>query len=253
VEPSRSAQIGASYGDQTTGGQISFGFPNNPDRALGLLATASTGFTAFGAKFINGTGTTLRYINLQFTGELWRQSNLPKTLECYYFIDPTAANFFATNRTASVPSLNVSFPTVASAVGGIAVDGTASSNQTQLAVLNQMITDWPSGAALWLVWEMADSTGKAQGLAIDHLRFSASNQPLSAPPPSLAAKVAGDNLILSWPSILGQTCQLESTDDLAAGQWTPLGDAFPGTGAPVVRTNSLNGFTRRFFRLRILP
>ena len=32
------------------------------------------------------------------------------------------------------------------------------------------------GEALWLIWEMADATGKAQGLAIDNLTFSATAQ-----------------------------------------------------------------------------
>ena len=58
-------RFGATDGDQTTGGQISFGLPNGSNRALGLLSTSSTGYTAFGAKFINGTSQTLNCINLQ--------------------------------------------------------------------------------------------------------------------------------------------------------------------------------------------
>ena len=55
-------------------------------RALGLLATSTTGFTAFGAKFINETTQTLNSITVQFTGEVWRQSDLPKTLQFYYLL-----------------------------------------------------------------------------------------------------------------------------------------------------------------------
>ena len=54
-----SSKFGATPGDQTTGGQISFGLPSSPNRALGLLATSSTKGTAFGARFINGSTTTL--------------------------------------------------------------------------------------------------------------------------------------------------------------------------------------------------
>ena len=79
------SKFGATDGDQTTGGQISFGLPGSSNRALGLLATSSTGGTAFGVRFINGTGITLTRMNLQFTGEVWRQSNLPKTLQCLLF------------------------------------------------------------------------------------------------------------------------------------------------------------------------
>jgi len=78
------AKLGASTGDQSTGGVISFGLTNAPrastNRALGLLATSSTGGTAFGAKFINQTTDTLAQITLRFTGELWRQGPVAKLL-----------------------------------------------------------------------------------------------------------------------------------------------------------------------------
>ncbi len=97
------SQFGATDGDQTTGGQISFGLPSSSNRALGLLATSSTKGTAFGVRFINGTTNTLNRMNLQFTGEVWRQSNLPKTLQFYYFIDPTGTHGFPTSATAFCP------------------------------------------------------------------------------------------------------------------------------------------------------
>ena len=122
--------------------------PNSSNRALGLLATSTTGGTAFGVRFINGTSLTLNRMNLQFTGEVWRQSNLPKTLQFYYFIDPTGTNTFPSTATAFLPALNVNFPTVAADTGGVAVDGTSPLNQTNLSVLNQTITNWPPGAAL---------------------------------------------------------------------------------------------------------
>ena len=175
-------RFGATDGDQTTGGQISFGLPNSTNRALGLLATSTTGFTAFGARFLNATTNTLNCITLQFTGEVWRQSDIPKTLAFSYYIDPSGTATFWTNTTAALPALNVAFPTVAGDTGGVAVDGTQALNQTNLVVANQLITNWPPGAALWLVWTMADPTGKAQGLGIDNLSFSASTPaPNTAP------------------------------------------------------------------------
>jgi hypothetical protein len=170
-------RFGATDGDQTTGGVISFGLPGSSNRAVGLLATGSTGYTGFGAKFINQTPSTLNSITFQFTGEVWRQSDKPKTLQFYYYIDPTATAPFTASYTAFLPALNVSFPTVPADVGGVAVDGTAPANQIGLGVTNQVITNWPPGAALWLVWEMTDATGKAQGLAIDNLSFSADQLP----------------------------------------------------------------------------
>jgi hypothetical protein len=88
-------------------------------------------------------------------------------------------------------------------IGGVAVDGTQALNQTNLVVTNQLITNWPPGAALWLVWTMADPAGKAQGLGIDNLSFSASTvAPNTAP---VLAPIANQLLIL------GQTLSLTAS------------------------------------------
>ncbi len=198
-------RFGATDGDQTTGGQISYGPPNSSNRALGLLATSTTGSTAIGAKFINNTGTTLNSITLQVTGEIWRQSNLPKTLQCYYWIDSTATAPMPSQATGYLPALNVAFPTVSDDVGGAPVDGTAATNQTYLAVTNQAITNWANGTALWIVWEMADSTCKSQGLAIDNLSFSSTasggstNTSTNAPTLNLQ-NMTGSPFVITWPA-----------------------------------------------------
>jgi len=241
-------RFGASDGDQTAGGQNSFGAANSSNRALGLLATSTTGGTAFGVRFINDTGITLNRMNLQFTGEIWRQSNVPKTLQFYYFIDVSGTPAFPSSSTAFLPALNVTFPTVVTDVNGVAVDGTAALNQTNLSVLDQTITNWPPGAALWLVWQMTDSTGKAQGLGVDNLSFSAS-VPLPVP---LTAQVAGTNLFLNWPGVAGQIYQLEFKANLTDPVWTPLGSPVTGTGATLTLTNNSSSSPRRFFHLRLV-
>jgi hypothetical protein len=248
------SKFGASDGDQTTGGVISFGLPGNSNRALGLLATSSTSVTAFGAKFINLTGHALNFINLQVTGEVWRQSNLPKSLDFHYWVDPTGtAPFSASAATDLIPSLNVSFPTDAAAVGGLAVDGSAPVNQTGLNVIDQPIASWPPDAALWLVWEMPDATGKSQGLAIDNLRFSASDQPISGFAPSLRVEASGTNLIMSWLSVPGGSYQVEYADDLSAGNWLPLGGPLTGRGGQLTFTNPVSFSNQGFYRLLVAP
>jgi hypothetical protein len=241
-------KFGATAGDQTTGGQISFGLPGSSNRMLGLLATSSTGGTAIGARFINGSTSVLNRITLEFTGAVWRQSNVPKTLQFYYYIDPTGTNTFPGSATAHLPGLDVNIPTDAAAVGGVAVDGTSTLNQTNRGVLNQAINNWLPGAALWLVWQMTDSTGKAQGLGIDNLSFSA-NVP---PPVALVIQVAGTNLVLTWPAAAGQSYQLEFTDDLAAPAWTPVGSPVAGPGGSLTLTNEFGISPERFFRLRLV-
>src|SRR5581483_6828190 len=246
-----SSKFGAIDGDQTTGGQISFGLPNSSNRALGLLATSSTGPTFFGAKFINQTTETLDTISVQVTGELWRQSNIPKTLECFYYLDPTANAPFTGSHTALLPALNVAFPVDTAAVGGVALDGTSANNQTNLSIVAQPIIGWAPGAALWLVWEMPDATGKAQGLAIDNLSFSAA--PQAPAQVQVTFQTTTTNLTLSWTSTAGTSYQVEYKDDLGAPTWTPLGNPVPGTGAVMSFTSDFSQSPVRFYRLEILP
>jgi hypothetical protein len=251
------AQAGASAGDQSTGGVISFGLTNSPaastNRALGLLATSSSGSTAFGVKFINQTTDTLTRMTLHFTGELWRQSAVAKTLAVAYWIDPTATNTLSTNITAALASLNVSFrfPTNSEATTPIPMDGTASSNQVSLGVINTPITNWPPGAALWLTWQMDDAAGKGQGLAIDDLTFSASTAPIIVPA-SLNIQVFGTKIVLSWPAA-GTGYVLQNESDLTqTNGWSTVGQ-------PVVPTNSLNTVTlpvsagSEFYRSKQMP
>ena len=212
-----------------------------------MLATSSTKGTAFGLRLLNGTGVTLTRMNVQFTGEVWRQSNVPKTLQFSYYIDSTGTNKFnPAVATALVPALNVTIPTVSTDAGGVAVDGTAAFNQTNLSVINQTIANWPPGAALWLIWQMPDSTGKAQGLAVDNLSFSAGVASLQAP---MTLQTAGTNLIVSWPSSAGQTYHLEYKDDLADLAWIPVGASILGTGDTMTVTNGVGPSPERYFRL----
>ena len=240
------SKFGATDGDQTTGGQLSFGLPSSSNRALGLLATSTTGGTAFGARFVNGSGITLTRMNLQFTGEVWRQSNVPKTLQFYYFVDLTGTNTFTANVTAFVPALNVSFPTVAKTMVG-PVDGTSPLNQTNLSVLDQTITNWPPGAALWLVWQMTDSSGSAQGLAIDNVSFSAS-VPIPVP---VNLQIGGTNLIFNWTGIPGQVYQVEYRTNLTDPVWIPVGSPITGNGGTLTTTNSFGASSQSFFHLRL--
>jgi regulation of enolase protein 1 (concanavalin A-like superfamily) len=244
-------RFGATDGDQTTGGVLSFGSPNSLNRALGLLATSTTGFTGFGAKIVNQTGGPLDCITVNVTGEVWRQSNVPKTLQFHYYIDAGALNSLTTNATAFLPSLNVSFPTVAGDSGGVAVAGTSPANQKALSVVDQVITNWPAGAALWLVWEMTDSSGKAQGLGIDDLSFSATTVQ-SIVSKSFAVQVSGTNAVFSWQAPAGPKYQIQYTSDLGSTNWTTLGDPASGTGGNLTVTNAATN-PQGFYRLMIVP
>jgi len=63
--------------------------------------------------------------------------------------------------------------------------------------------------------------------------------------------VSGSQFIWSYPTVSGQTYQLEYTTDLSSGAWLPVGEPVPGTGAPVSVTNSISFSVQMFFRLSI--
>jgi hypothetical protein len=170
----------------------------------------------------------------------------------FYFIDPSATSSFTTNATGYVTALDVSFPVVPADVGGVAVDGTASSNQIKSGVVSQSIAPWTPGAALWLGWEMTDSTGKAQGVAIDNLTFSALGQKLAVLV-SGALRGGRTNFVLSWPTLTGLEYQIEYRTNLTAGSWQPLGGPLSGDGNTLIITNSLLPSAQGFYRLKIMP
>ena len=144
----------------------------------------------------------------------------------------------------------MSFPTIPGDVGGAAVNGAAAINQTNLGVFNQVIADWDPGAALWLVWEMADATGKAQGLAIDNLSFAATALATSTNAPPLNIQVSSANqFVLSWPGS-ASGFQLCATTDLAPPvTWTVVTNAAAVSNGTFFLTISPSSAAAQFFRL----
>jgi hypothetical protein len=246
------SKFGSSAGDQSTGGAISFGLTNSlnasTNRALGLLSTSSTGPTAFGLKLINQTAATLNQISVHFTGELWRQAAVSKSIAVAYWLDSSATNAFSTNVTSLLPALNVVFAADPAATNPVPVDGTSPVNQLSVGVANQAIADWPPGAALWLSWRMTDPAGKGQGIAIDDLVFSAGVSPTSGQP-QLSIRQSGSSVVVSWPSSFS-TYQLQATSaPSVANSWSMVPQ-------PVIVNNGSNTVTiplaqsDQFYRLK---
>ena len=73
------------------------------------------------------------------------------------------------------------------------------------------------------------------------------------PPPTLATVRQGQALVFQWPSVPGQTYQVEFNDDLGTGFWQPLDEPFTGPGGTASFTNGVVAPPYRFFRLNLLP
>ena len=119
-------------------------------------------------------------------------------------------------------------------MGGVAVDGTAPANQISLGLTNQVITNWPPGAALWLVWEMTDATGKAQGLGIDNLSFSAASSQSNANTAPILATIPNQsvyaNTFLTFTASATDTNQPPQTLTFSLGAGAPTGASITSGG-----------------------
>jgi hypothetical protein len=67
---------------------------------------------------------------------------------------------------------------------------------------------------------------------------------------ALAASVNGENIIISLPTQVGLTYQMEFKTNLADAGWTPLGGAISGNGA-VQSVNDKTSVKTRFYRAQI--
>ena len=72
--------------------------------------------------------------------------------------------------------------------------------------------------------------------------------------PELSSVAINRNqIVFNWPTITGQTYQLQYKNNLTDATWSPLGVTNVGTGDPIITTNGLGASSQRFFRLEISP
>jgi len=70
--------------------------------------------------------------------------------------------------------------------------------------------------------------------------------------PVLTIAQVGNQYVLTFPTLLGQNYQVQSTTNLAASNWTALGSALAGTGGTLSLTNLINS-PQAFFQVLIAP
>lgn len=72
-------------------------------------------------------------------------------------------------------------------------------------------------------------------------------------PPSGTAAVSGNNVSLSFGVLPNRSYQLQYKTNLTDSAWLPLNSPVTPTASPLTIQDSLNGQTRRFYRLMVLP
>lgn len=200
----------AGTGSTTTGGIYSFGASAATERALGSLASGSTGTLYFGALFHNTSGSTLTLNSLSYTGEQWRCGGNTTSHQLAFAYqtspDPITTPGSATGWTP-VAAADFIGPIATTTAG--ALDGNLAANQAAIST-NPAIAV-PAGAYVMLRWSDINDSGNDHGLAIDDLSVSwaVDNTPLltlgvTLDTVSESAGAAASTGTVSIPAALGE-------------------------------------------------
>jgi hypothetical protein len=193
----------ASTGTDGTGSVYSFG--TNSDRALGSIASGTTGTILGAVKITNTTGQTITSVAVSYYGEQWRigasSGTVANRLDFTYAINATDE---AIGTYTDVNSLDFVGPYFSTGSTSTAIDGNNSSNRVLIS--STIAVSIAPGSSIWLRWQDADEAGTDQGLAIDDLTVTLSS--------------AAGGVGYAWTGPGGFTASTEDISGLAAGDYT---------------------------------
>ncbi len=164
-----------SYGEFGGGNIYSYGDSSSTDRALGSIGSGTNNLSFYGAAFINTTGKTIENIQINYTGEQWRQgrpgldrSTGPDTLHFSFAIN---AKTIETGDYQPEVNLNFFSPREDAELN-TPLNGNSSENKKEVkhVLFNLNIA---AGDTLWIRWKDNDSQSYDDGLAIDSFSLAA--------------------------------------------------------------------------------
>lgn len=226
----------AGTGTNTAGGLYSFG--NSGDRALGAIASNSTGTVAFGVRMVNDSGATITDLSIAYTGEQWRNGG-NTTQQSLTFAYQVAAADLTSGTWTAVSALDFTGP-IATSSGG-ALDGNAPANRTAISGTLSGLTLAP-GQEIWLRWQEINDAGSDHGLSIDDLTVTVGTGAPVETAPSITTQPQSQTINL------GQTATLSV---VAAGT-EPLGYQWYA-GASGDTSSPISGATNSSFTTPALP
>jgi hypothetical protein len=162
----------AGTGSSTAGSLYSFG-SSSVDRALGSVASGTTGTIFYGVRFVNDTTSTISSFNISYLGEQWRNAGNTTSQKLDFSYQIGATNLTSGTWT-NFDALDFTSPIATATVG--ALDGNLTANRTSLSSTLSGISLAP-GQEIWLRWEDSDNAGSDHGLAIDEFTLSADVTP----------------------------------------------------------------------------
>ncbi len=180
--------IVADNGANNTGNIYNYG-TNAADRAIGSLASITTGTIDFGVKITNTTGAPVNQINVSYMGEQWRvgDGNNVDKLRFSYSTNATALN---TGTYTNFNDLDFAAPII-SLTGGT-LNGNLAGNRTARNSTIVLATPLAAGATVWFKWTDIDDFGADAGMAVDDLVVTLLNGTQNPTITSATAAMAGD-------------------------------------------------------------
>lgn len=155
-------------GSTNAGGFYSFGSTAATDRALGSVASGSTGTLNYALALTNNTGNALNSFTLRYDGEQWRNGGVTAvhSLTVQYGFGATYAA--VANWTNAGAGFDFASPVTSTTAA--AVDGNVAGKVAALG--GTIATNWAATDTLWVRWTDIDNTGGDHGLAIDNVSLS---------------------------------------------------------------------------------
>ncbi|MCS6874174.1 MAG: carboxypeptidase-like regulatory domain-containing protein [Acidobacteriota bacterium] len=175
----------ANNGSSNAGNLYSYGSTGSTERALGSLASSSTGTIIFGVCFTNNTGFSIYNPTISYYGEQWRRTAANNDVLLFEY-QVGVNSVTASSGWTVVPQLNFTPPQAGS---DSAIDGNQPENRTLLSqTINISI---PPNTNFCFRWSDENSTGNDKGMAIDD--FQLTFQITSAASATISGRVISKN------------------------------------------------------------
>ncbi len=195
----------ASDGSSNTGALYSFGTTGSSERALGSIASGSTYTIYYGVRFRNNTNYAITALDIQYTGEQWRQggNNNQQVLAFAYQVGDTV-NDLTSGVWTPVSALEFVSPITNSGAITGALNGNDPANRRELsATINVLILP---GQEIMLRWMDINDVGNDHALAVDDLSVT----PRSDRPVLRVAKDVTPTVNVEYHALVTYTVRLEN-------------------------------------------
>lgn len=157
----------ANNGSDNAGAFRNYGTTGAADRALGSLASDSTGTMFYGIRFQNDTATTIASAFVSYVGEQWRAGNTNSQVLSFSYLQSASDINDLTTGTYTSP-LGLDFTTPNNTTVG-AIDGNLAGNR--VAISDGFAVTIPPGQEIMLRWSDINNGGSDHGLSIDDVRI----------------------------------------------------------------------------------